>query len=682
MPYFAMNAKVTYTYKLEKFSVQPYQNFVYPNVNQLYSFVVKLNSSPNGGAKGKFKIVLENAKFDDGEVEKEFYENNQINIIYDDVVNQYGIIKITSATAENATTDSLVAGTPTQISYFIASLKGQIPNMTVSANPNIGSKQTITAQINNDIIYPGIYVDNGWGGSTNLKAEYYEWTLPANWSAAGQDGSTFILSSNQKSITITPDYVTAGEVTVRAVNGLKSAGSETKSNKLDRGFYFTNFPMSIMFGDNTAKTFTTTLFNGITYEWSSPSGWQVNGQGNTMEALNMNSVNVTPSFCSQIDDRVRVRLKKDGDVSPWYDCKSYQGVLKPNTIGGTSTIYQYEEVPFSINNINMAGVQSISCVDNNVVFTGNKDSGFKIVFLDAGTFAINVSILMSGCSTPTSLPLAVKVLPHRIQLSVSSYVCPSSTATVTINNAPSNYTWGHSTNLTPISGSSGNFTTSFIGGTAWVSINAYGKECARKNFIIGSQITGINQIVYVQTNRYYADPACSNQNNIWVLSWQGMNILTEKPDTVYGKNYVDVVSTTSPNHMTTYDLSLIQDNGYRPVKYIAVNGVKLRLVGIKKPNPFPPIELLLYPNPVADILSVEIKNDDADSDNATLARNTNTNIESYTIQLWNERQGLMRTIEITESIQQISLQGLPNGMYFVHVIKDGKMLQRKIIWKN
>ena len=86
---------------------------------------------------------------------------------------------------------------------------------------------------------------------------------------------------------------------------------------------------------------------------------------------------------------------------------------------------------------------------------------------------------------------------------------------------------------------------------------------------------------------------------------------------------------------------------------------------IKKPNPFLPIELLLYPNPVADILSVEIKNDDADSDNATLARNTNTNIDSYTIQLWNERQGLMRTIEITESIQQISLQGLPNGMYFV-----------------
>ena len=94
--------------------------------------------------------------------------------------------------------------------------------------------------------------------------------------------------------------------------------------------------------------------------------------------------------------------------------------------------------------------------------------------------------------------------------------------------------------------------------------------------------------------------------------------------------------------------------------------------------------MLLYPNPVSDILRVEIKTDDSgiDSDNATLARNTNTDIESYTIQLWNEHRGLVRTIEVTESIQQISLQGLPNGMYFVHVVKDGKMLQRKIIWKN
>lgn len=263
-------------------------------------------------------------------------------------------------------------------------------------------------------------------------------------------------------------------------------------------------------------------------------------------------------------------------------------------------------------------------------------------------------------------------------ISGPSYVCPSSIATVTISNPPTNYTLGHSANLTPISGSTGSFTTSFAGGNAWVSINVNGLEIARKNFIIGSQITGVNQIAYVETNRYYADPACSDQDNIWVLSWQGMDLLTEKPDTVYGNNYVDVVSTASPNNMTIYDLSLIQNNGYIPIKYISVIGVKLRLVGKKKP----PIELLLYPNPATDILTVEIKTDDTDSNNATLARNTNTIKESYTIQLWNERQGMMRTIEITESIQQISLQGLPNGMYFVHVVKDGKMLQRKIIWKN
>ena len=583
--------------------------------------------------------------------------------------------------------DILNSTSSIRYSYRIASLKGQTPTIAISSNPPIGSKQNITAQIITEATYTNLYkpysISTGW---VNMPAEYYEWTLPPNWIAAGQNGTTFILKADeQKSITVTPNFVTAGEIKVRALNALRTAGSDMKSNMLDRGFNFTTYPTSITFGDNTSKIFSTTLFSGIIYEWKVPIGWHINGQGNTMEALNLNSVSITPSFCLQTDDKVLVRLKKDGDISSWYDCTNFQGILKPNKITSASTVYQYEEATFVINNINMAGIQSISSVDGKVVFTGDQNSGFKVVFLEAGTFTTNVLILMAGCDVPFQFPLSAKVLPHRIKVLGSSYVCPSSSTIFTAENAPQNYTWGYSSNLTPIGGSPGSFTTSFLGGVAWVSINAFGKECTRMNFIIGSEIIGLSQIINVQTNnRYYATPVCSNQNNIWVLSWQGMNMLTEKPDTVYGKNYVDIASTISPNNMTIYDLSLIQDNGYKPIKYISVTGVKLSLVGIKKPNPFPPIELLLYPNPVSDILRVEIKTDDSgiDSDNATLARNTNTDIESYTIQLWNEHRGLVRTIEVTESIQQISLQGLPNGMYFVHVVKDGKMLQRKIIWKN
>lgn len=661
-----------------------------PNKDYIYNIDLSTNGY-NGALPGmSFTFSLVNGKFDNGKTTmKMSYDSLQLyklHVKWNDITSN--ILIDTAYTAKIKITQGIII-LPSDTSVFqlqkganqqfvrkIASLKGQIPSLEAGPNRLINDNSQMLASVT-DMEYPGINEGNG-----SKLVKQFEWTLPAGWRTTSNDFGTFITDLDIKQITVIPDYVTAGSIKIRAVNGIGSAYSEYDSVYFDRGFSFTNFPTSITLGDNTSKTFSTTLFNGITYEWSAPSGWQINGQGNTMEALNLNTVNVTPSFCSQIDDRVRVRLKKGGEVSSWYNCKSYQGVLKPNGIVGTSIIYQYEEAPLSINNINMAGVQSISCDESNVVFTGNKDSGFKITFLEAGAFTINVSILMLGCSTSIPLSLSVEVLPHRIQLSGSSYVCPSSSTTFTTENAPPNYTWGCSTNLTPISGSPGSFTTSFAGGGAWVSINAFGKECTRKNFIIGSEITGVDQIVYAQTNRYYAEPACSNQNNIWVLSWQGMNMLTEKPDTVYGKNYVDVVSTTSPNNMTTYDLSLIQDNGYKPIKYISVIGVKLGLIGIKKPNPFPPIELLLYPNPATDNLTVEIKAENTDCNYTLLARTTNVTTEPYIIQLWNEHQGLMRTIEISTSIQQISLQGLPNGMYFVHVVKDGKMLQRKIIWKN
>ena len=124
----------------------------------------------------------------------------------------------------------------------IASLKGQTPGMSVSSNPPMGSKQTITAQITLEATYPNIYEYNVINGNTLKKAEYYEWTLPANWTAVGQAGSKFILGAQQKSITITPDNFTSGAVKVRALNSPQTAGSETRSYTLDRGFAFTSFP--------------------------------------------------------------------------------------------------------------------------------------------------------------------------------------------------------------------------------------------------------------------------------------------------------------------------------------------------------------------------------------------------------------------------------------------------------
>ena len=94
----------------------------------------------------------------------------------------------------------------------------------------------------------------------------------------------------------------------------------------------------------------------------------------------------------------------------------------------------------------------------------------------------------------------------------------------------------------------------------------------------------------------------------------------------------------------------------------------------------------LYPNPASDLLTVGLISEDnmqasSDEEESLLFRNSGiTTTSPYRISLWHERSGLVRTVESTESVVQISLQGLPKGMYFVHVQKEGEPVQKKLLW--
>lgn len=330
--------------------------YVYPQKD--YTYMVKTNSNIQGSGVGNFTIKITNGKKSGGTLTQiDVNENIEFSVQWNDMVDTCNV-KIDKAVAYVPTSDTLSSKTPIRYSYRIASLKGQTPVIGISSNPPIGNNQNITAQIITETTYPNLYQYSLLNGWVNKPAEYYEWTLPANWTAAGQTGSTFILSASQKTIIITPDYVNAGIIKIRALNALKIAGSETKLNTLDRGFSFTAFPTNITFGDNSAKIFSSTLFDGITYEWSVPTGWQINGQGNSLQGLNLNSVSITPSFCTQTDGKVQVRLIKGTDISDWYNCQ-YAGI---NTlaISSPSSIYQYENTFFSISNIYSPNVSSVT----------------------------------------------------------------------------------------------------------------------------------------------------------------------------------------------------------------------------------------------------------------------------------------------------------------------------------
>jgi hypothetical protein len=87
----------------------------------------------------------------------------------------------------------------------------------------------------------------------------------------------------------------------------------------------------------------------------------------------------------------------------------------------------------------------------------------------------------------------------------------------------------------------------------------------------------------------------------------------------------------------------------------------------------PPVPVVIYPNPASDLLTIDLGVDDEH-----LFRATKTYL--CNIKLWHERQGLVRTVESSERVTNISLQGLPKGMYIVHIQKEGEAVQKQMLW--
>ncbi len=684
-----LTAKTTYTYTLVNSVKELDGNWVYPKASNLYEYYVSLTPDYNGQAPGEFTISLENGKSSEGKTEWKVYSNERFYVIWDDIANDGdvdAIIKIKNKRVIDTASTILNAGSPIELSHKIASLKGKIPNASINPlNPEMGSIQPITGSVS-EMKY--------WSLMQNFVADNFEWTLPAGWKVIKNNDSiltgTFSLNLNDHPISIIPDYFTTGQIKVRALNELGSAGSEYKTFIIDRGFAFTSFPTSITLGDTDAKTVGVTAFSGVTYEWNVPEGWKINGQGNTLEGYQMNSVNITPSFCNTGGNtKVRVRLKNSEETSAsWLD--SSINISIPSVSLSPTTIYQFEETNVSLLNINTTNIQSITYSGNGVCDNVSQGA-HKINFTQSGTVVLTISIQMNNCNNPLTYKDTITVLPSRISITGPTHVCPLSTAIFEVNNSPGNYSWACSSNLTPVSGNQGSFTTASSGGTAWVSINVCGIEVARKNFIIGSDINGPGEIPYIQTTRYVPDPLCPDQVDMWILDWQGRQIYSEMADTVYGNfsfgsDHVDIVSSSSPGLMTIYDLTLVQKNGTRSVKWIYAHDIKLNLVGPPdRPepfDPFPPLEMLLYPNPTSELLTIEIKTDETKNSAKASSLKSKKSIEPYSIQLWNERQVLVRSIESTDLKQQISVNELPAGMYFVNLTKNGKRLYRQIFWKN
>lgn len=685
------NAKNVYTYNLVQTSpqtvIEKQKHYAYPGTP--YQYIVNIDNY-NGFAIGSFNLQLTNGKFSNGELTKTVSNGDNITVYWDDTPYINAGIKIVSSTVNNPANDSLKAGIKQIMFYKIASLRGQTPVLTFSGNPNqsIGNKQQFTAIVN-EMIYPGI-MDTTFGFVvTNRKVNYFEWSLPDGWITTNNQSGRFITSSGVRQINVIPNYVNQGTITVRGVNDLYTGFSETSSFFADRGFSFTNFPTSITFGDNTPKTFSTTLFNGITYEWNAPTNWQINGSGNTLEALNQNNVAITPSFCELSDNRVRVRLKMNNEISNWYAPNGYQGIVGPTITANNETFYKYEKATFTLENIITENIQSINCTGEGIYYLGNQGGNINIFFTESGIHTINVAILMNGCSTPKIINKTISVQPHRISISGSAQICNQSTYTINnvIQDATINWIGSKALKITSGQGTRNvvcQKTMYALNGTtlplrAVITFPSGQTMELTKNIFVGTYPPAILLCPATDIPPFVPHVEFGYTNENYYLFAHGANMSNNAADYLWRLYPVNAyeLPIQSTGRYVTYSKSIpgeykvsVQYNGECGWSEEIFRNIRF------EEN----ININLYPNPVNEILTAELTSNQMKSRANLLT--SNTNFDSYTIQLWNEYQGHVRTFEIVESKQQLSLQGLPSGMYIALIIKDGKTQQRKIVWKN
>ena len=231
-------------------------------------------------------------------------------------------------------------------------------------------------------------------------------------------------------------------------------------------------------------------------------------------------------------------------------------------------------------------------------------------------------------------------------------VCYSPGSTFSAIGAPVGFTWDKSSNLT-LTGSgnsvtvskSNNWSSSDIG---WVSIKDNGKELVRKNVWADTPVIDITpsdpDVSIGGYETFYAIPvsALSSPSTYnWVISrW--------------------------PAGQHTYDYTT---NNWIEYYFPSVGSFQ---IGCRAENTcgygewYTPIDFSIsyrspsYPNPVSDILTIEIADTPAN-------KTSNATHGSYDIRLYDGQGNLMRQKSTNGGNVQFNVENLPNGIYYLHI---------------
>ena len=244
-----------------------------------------------------------------------------------------------------------------------------------------------------------------------------------------------------------------------------------------------------------------------------------------------------------------------------------------------------------------------------------------------------------------------------IDISGPPIICVGTSHNYTVTNAAQGYTWSCSANVTKNgSGNPQSFTGSSTG-TGWIAIkDASGNELKRMTvYVVSSSwnpwnIVGSPYLYSTSGSRedYYINPTI---NASWSLAPVTNDVLLFNWNGTSSSAYLLNVSGVGGN---TYTLKATIPTAGGCICEVTKN------IAIRQMSPSP---IIVYPNPVSDILHIEI-----DKNAILRANNEGNNINlTFDIRLYNSTGTLQRQTATKNDKLQINVSGLSDGIYYLHV---------------
>ena len=274
------------------------------------------------------------------------------------------------------------------------------------------------------------------------------------------------------------------------------------------------------------------------------------------------------------------------------------------------------------------------------------------------------------------------------EITVPDLICSTGIATMDVDTAATNITW----QLTPsylFTASSGTGTTANIvriAGASGLGTVTYSFQMpsgeyftGAKNFWVGvpedsyldlnANMAGNNLLMPGDDNQIvgrYDGPDCGTILDYNWGSWSGWNHFE-----VGTSNFISYFS-------VPYDFSTSED-----IYVSAVNACGESPNHFKTFYPIQYFYFSIYPNPATDYIQLSIEPESEVTDKTSKVKIAKVKgkdgLGEYSIEIWSEKGGRLKTLTSKDMCQQISIPDLPTGKYFVHVIVDGKTYKQQLI---